>query len=357
MCKPTELSPANDSGGGSSIRARQLFFAAASFLLGVWAFIKVNSISGPAFEPIIAACTNPDISVEDFAEKTGYHYYDPKLGLGAFNVLVCLITQFLLELRETPPAGVLVWGGVIVSSLPVAVSNCVAAGRKGAKGPIRYPTVFGLLFQLLGISVIYPMLWVPCYIFSGSKPGVPVTSLRIGFATFMALPTTILTYFVFNADTDSYLWTASAGILGGPLLVMACLLIWTDKSCTMEASTKNITQSNRSITHAYNFMGIVSFMLWSCLINVAYNTYGLELDTMWKEIWAEANASVAFMTIDTGVLYLGVLLLIGYENGWKALKTFLLTPLLGPGAACCLALKGLENDSTSALLSKEKKEV
>lgn len=153
MCRTTESSPAANASGGivGSISARQLFFAGTSFILGVWAFIKVNSISGPAFEPILAACTNPDISAEDFATKTGYHSYEPKLGLGAFNVLVCLITQFLLELRETPPAGFLVWGGVIVVSLPVGLANSIAPGRKGARGPINYPTVFGLLFQLLGI--------------------------------------------------------------------------------------------------------------------------------------------------------------------------------------------------------------
>jgi hypothetical protein len=73
------------------------------------------------------------------------------------------------------------------------------------------------------------------------------------------------------------------------------------------------------------------------------------------EIWEEANASVAFMTIDTGVLYLGILIFIGYENAWKALKALFLTPLLGPGAACCIALKDLENES--AMLVGEKKEI
>lgn len=152
MRRATEPSSAVDASGGiGSISARQFFFASASFLLGVWAFIKVNSISGPAFEPIVAACTNPDISTEDFATKTGYHYYEPKLGLGAFNVLVCLITQFLLELRETPPAGFLVWGGVICVSLPITIANTVVPGRKGTRGPVNYPTVFGLLVQLLGL--------------------------------------------------------------------------------------------------------------------------------------------------------------------------------------------------------------
>ena len=57
--------------------------------------------------------------LDDFAQKTGYHSYEPMLGLGAFKLLVCLITQFLLELRETYPAGLLTWGGVVVVALPL----------------------------------------------------------------------------------------------------------------------------------------------------------------------------------------------------------------------------------------------
>ncbi|KAL7529426.1 hypothetical protein ACHAXR_002959 [Thalassiosira sp. AJA248-18] len=354
MSKPAiELSPA-----AASISARQIIYAITSFTLGAWAFYKVNSISGPAFEPILAACNNADyLSAEDFAAKSGYHYYEPKLGLGAFNVLVCLITQFLLELRETPPAGLLVWGGVVVVALPIAVANCVAAGRKGAKGPVRYPTIFGLLFQLLGISVVYPLLWVPSYIFSGSKLGVPATNLRIGFATSMALPTTILTYFVFGAPTESYTWTVSAGILGGPILAMSGLAIWTDKSSSLEASTQNIAKSSQAIQRAYSLLGFVAFVLWSCLVVVAFQSYGFSPGKLWSEIWVEAGPSVAFMTIDTGVLYIGTLLFVAFESEWKALKALSLTLFVGPGTALCMVLKELEWSATTALLAQKKKDV
>jgi len=69
------------------------------------------------------------------------------------------------------------------------------------------------------------MLWVPSYIFSNSKPGIPVTTTRIAFATFMAVPGIILTYFVFTADTDSYLWTASAGILVSTRKEQYCVIV------------------------------------------------------------------------------------------------------------------------------------
>ncbi|KAL7548239.1 hypothetical protein ACHAWF_011530 [Thalassiosira exigua] len=352
-CQPDDAMTSAAPGGA----ARSAAYAAASFLLGAWAFYEVNSISGPAFEPILAACTSPDYSsIEDFASKTGYHAYEPKLGLGAFNVLVCLITQFLLELRETPPAGLLVWGGVVVVSMPMALMNTLAAGRRGGRGPVRYPTIFGLLFQLFGISVIYPMLWTPSYVCSRSKLGVPATKARILFGTIFALPVSLLTFAVFYAPTDGYLWTCSAGILGGPLLAMGGIVLWWDKSHSLEAGPRDVEKSNLLVQRCYDVIGIASFAFWSYLVSVAYQTYGFAFDRLWRDIWAEAGPSVAFMTIDTGVLYLGILVLLAYESEKKALKALALTPLLGPGAACSVAFKELEGEAAAALIAESSSE-
>lgn len=90
----------------------------------------------PAFEPILAACTNPDYkeSMDEFVSKTGYHAYEPLVGLKIFEVLVCLITQFLHELRMTYPAGLLTWVGVILAAQPCAVLGIAEAGRNNARG-------------------------------------------------------------------------------------------------------------------------------------------------------------------------------------------------------------------------------
>jgi len=45
------------------------------------------------------------------------------------------------------------------------------------------------------------------------------------------------------------------------------------------------------------------------------------------------------------VLYLGALLYIAYHDEWKAVMTIVLTPFVGPGAACCRALVDLEGDA------------
>lgn len=338
---------------------RKISFASISFALGVWAFIKVNAVSGPVFEPIIASCSNPDISADEFASKTGYHEYEPKVGLGVFNILVCLITQFLLELRETHPAGVLVWGGVLMVSLPAALFAIFQPGRAGARGPIRYPTIIGLLYQLFGISIIFPLLWVPSYIWGGGKQGTPLTMYRINMAVPMCVPGVILTCIIFTAPTDSYLWTISAGTLGGPLLILPNLLMWTDGSSSLHPTAKNMKRSIDGVKNVCNITACVCFLGWAYLVKVAYEAYGTDLGAIWNDIWVDAGGSVAFMTVDTGVLHLALLLVIAYHSEVKAIKALVLTPLIGP-AAVCLAFKEIEIDAVADYLKEiegEKKKV
>jgi hypothetical protein len=342
--------PTNHTYSGAGIHTRDICYAIVSISLGSWAFVKVNSISGPAFEPILAACTNPEISVSDFSQKTGYHAYEPLLGLGVFNFLVCLITQFLLELRTTYPSGLLTWGGVVVVSLPLVLLQTLSAGRMGARGPVRFPTAIGLLSQLLGISVVFPLIYNPSYIYSLGGPGVPVTGFRIWGGALMASPIIVLSFLVFFASTESYVWTASAGVLGGPLLAMMGLALWTDESIAVEASPENISRSSGSVQRAYSVLALVSFVLWSFLVSVAYQSYGFRFNELWRDVWTEAGPSVAFMTIDTSVLYLGALLNIGYQCEWQAIKAIVITPFVGPGAACCMALKDVEKVAATALM-------
>ena len=326
-------------------RRRQIAYALTSFLLGVWAFIKVNAISGPVFEPIIAACTNPDIPIDEFASKTGYHAYEPRVGLGVLNVLVCLITQFLLELRETYPAGLLVWGGVMVVSLPTTVVSVTEAGRAGARGPIRYPMIMALLYQFIGVSVIFPMIWIPSFIFGEGKRGSPLTIFRNNMSAVMSLPITILTVLVFSTPTDSYLWMLCAGILGGPIVALSYLILFMDTaSSDLPATEKNVKNSSHAIKNVYKLLMAVGVVGWYFLVGVCYQSYGTSVGDLWKDIWVDANASVAFMTIDTGVLYLGLLIFIAYRSDeLKAAKALLLTPILGPATACCLVLKEIED--------------
>eukprot|EP00816_Leptocylindrus_hargravesii_P012609 CAMPEP_0196819856 /NCGR_PEP_ID=MMETSP1362-20130617/72574_1 /TAXON_ID=163516 /ORGANISM="Leptocylindrus danicus, Strain CCMP1856" /LENGTH=323 /DNA_ID=CAMNT_0042198499 /DNA_START=118 /DNA_END=1086 /DNA_ORIENTATION=+ len=320
----------------SDILSRQAGFALTSFLLGAWAFYKVNSVSGPAFEPIIAACSNPDYkeSMEDFVSKTGYHAYEPLVGLKVFEILVCLITQFLLELRDTYPAGVLTWTGVILAAQPAGVLGIVEAGRNGARGYIRYSVLHGLLAQLFGISVMFPLLWVPAYVL-GRGSG-PISTPRATAIIPMILPGTILTVAVFSLNTDSYGWTICAGMLGGPIIAMSPVFMWTDKPPTAATVTKEVVHGSiSSVQKAYTIVTILGTIVWIIAVYFVYDAYGSAgsfgaiIVKLWSDVWVDANASVAFMTIDTIVLYIAVLLAIAYQNFEKVAKALVLTPFMG----------------------------
>lgn len=338
----------------ATVGTRQVSYALVSFLLGVWTFIKVNEISGPAFEPILAACQNPEISAAEFASKTGYHEYDSRVGLGVFNLLVCLITQFLVELRDTYPAGLLVWCGVVVVAFPFMFLSTIESGRAGARGPIRYPVTIGILGQLFGISVTVPMIWIPSFIMGEGTRGSPVTSFRVFTAAVLALPAMVLTLIVFLAPTDSPLWTTSAGMLGGPILAMCGLVLFSDGSSSLTATEESAKNCSRNIQNVYKIFMPVGLVTWYILVAVAYQNYGLSIGNLWRGIWVDANASVAFMTIDTIVLHLAIILYIAYRSDeFKAVKALMLTFILGPAVANLLVLVEIERETKFDFVEKQ----
>jgi len=306
---------------------RKILFGVISVTIGILTFQKVSEISGPAFEPIIEACTNSDIPIEKFAAQTGYHDYEPKVGLGVFNVLVCIITQFLLELRETYPAGLLVWGSIIVVSFAASFILQFEAGREDAKrfSPIRFPIIVGLLFQLFGISVMFPLIWVPAYVF-GHGLG-PVSKLRLQCLIPQLLPGVILTGIVFISNTDSYLWTCAAGMLGGPILVLSPIIFWKNQN---PAQTKENSEATlRGIRTSTKFITPIATVMWYALVFVAFQVYG-SFGELWGGIWLNAGPSVRFMTVDAIILYVATLLWVTFHSEYVAFKALLLSLVIGP---------------------------
>ena len=320
--------------------SKQIGFALASIALGAWTFKTVNEISGPAFEPILAACSAASSqTMDEFVQETSYHAFEPAVGLGVFDVLVCLITQFLYELRQTHPAGLITWWGVILAAMPFGVVSVLEAGRAGAKGPIRYPLLVGLLSQLFGISVMVPLVWTPSYIYGRGQGGVSVT--RAWSSVPMMLPALILTALVFTTDTDSYLWTVCAGTLGGPGLAMVPIALWLDQPPALDNATA-LQRGTQAAVQAYRIgLPIATTIYWG-LVYVAYTTYGTNLVTLWDAVWTNANASVAFMTIDSLILFVAVVVYIAYRSVTAAVQALILSPVLGPGGACCWVMAQLE---------------
>jgi len=154
------------------------------------------------------------------------------------------------------------------------------------------------------------------------------------------------TAIVFLAPTDSQLWTTSAGCLGGPIVTFFAAVLFRDASTELVATKENTKATSDAAKKAYKVLGAVGIVFWYVMVAIAYQAYGFSAGDLWNDIWVAANPSVKFMTVDTGVLYLAILMYVAYRGGEsKAVKALLLATILGPAASCCLVLCEVEDET------------
>lgn len=339
-------------------RNKMAICSAVSAALGAWAFYKTQQVTGPMFEPILAACMNNKISVADFADQTGYHAYEPKLGFGVLGPFICIITQFVHQLVENYPAGFLMWSATMLTLAPVTVLINVEAGRHGAFGILRYPLVMGVLYQMLGVSVVFPLLWVPAYCY-GRSTGGAVSVTRAVLSLPLSMFCLALTILVFYLDPRSYLWTVCAGAMGGPLMaILAPMGLWLADQNAKQPTTKEVARYSHSVmAFVYGTVGGVALVGWIFLLSIAFNNYQTNILAFCADVWGpKANPSVVFMTIDAVILWLSLVVLIGFRDRKSALEALLLTPVFGPGGACALALAGIESNAGDETPMENKKD-
>lgn len=286
-------------------------------------------------EPILKSCSGDDAAADDIELVP----YEARLG-GAF---VCLITQFIYTLRQSSPAGFITWTTTILIAIPLGLLTAIEAGRSGAKGPVRYPTVIGLLAQFLGISVSFPVVWLPSYLLLGGSRTGAVPALRPYAAVYLMPPSVVLTYLIFNLDTSTYPWTLSAGLLGGPPLAMVTLLLWRLKPKPAEAVTpRDVSRGAVASANCYLIASFVAFCMWVTVLKEILTEYGLSLDAMKDGMWYSANGAVRFMVIDAGVLFASALCYVASVDPVDAVASALISPVIGPGASLGLMLWGHE---------------
>ena len=332
---------------------KKALFTTASIALGIYAQIHKMHITGPIFDPILNACSTQHYeSVSEFAQATGYQPYEPLAGMGIFTPIVCVVTQFMYQLRDIYPGGYITWGLAVVGVFPLSIIMTVEGGRGDARGLIRYPICFGIISQFLGMSVSVPLLWVPAYIWGGGEG--PVSSTRMYLGVVMALPAVIFSAIVFSVDTDAYLWRLSAGILGGPALaVVSGFAVWFDVPPNKESNSASVKHI-KATKQTYGFMTLVSLVGWSAILHLTYASYGFDVTRIWKAIFTEAEAGVAFLTIDYILIYVGVIFgFLAYQSWSTAMWSLLTLPILGP-AAVTIAAEKLELSASEKILEKAK---
>lgn len=321
---------------------RKYTFAAASIVLGLGAFLTLQ-FAMTEMQIVVDACRAAPGNMKAF--EATYHPYEPWLG----GPMTCLWTQFGYDLVVNFPAGFLVWGTTMTCVMPFMVALVVEAGRSGAKGLLRWPSIILFLGQALGYCVVFPTLWIPSYIL-GRSTGLrgSVSSARGKAALALALPHLILTALVFLIKPDKHFWTIAAGILFGPVLGFFPAIAW-----SMDPPTKPHVKDLHMILRAYSIAGGAAFTLWCIIVFVAFSHYGFEYKDLIQDIWTQANPSVAFMTVDMIGVYSSLLLYIAYCSPLKAMEALLHTLFFGPGAACAAIMAEMEMDRVPTELLKK----
>lgn len=328
-------------------RKRDVFCAVLSALIGAWALYKTQTESKSTMDPIIAACTGGESSYELVP-------HEPLFG----GPMACILTQFVYRLVTNSPPGLIVWVATIITSLPITILMYVEAGRSGAKGLVRYPTLLTVVSVLVAVSVSFPLLWVPGFLLLGGSKTGAVMPKRAYASLYLTIPMAALTYFVFAIDTSKYEWTALTGLLGGPILVLAPLLLWGMEYKEANVTPKQVAQGAIASSRAYVVSSLIAFGFWIATVRIIYEAYGVDVTAMWNALWVTADPCVKFMAVDATGLFLGALLYIASIDPIDALAALLLSPGLGPGAACGLMLWGHERVRTEkavAIMNQQKK--
>jgi len=130
-------------------------------------------------------------------------------------------------------------------------------------------------------------------------------------------------------------------VFSGALLWPVTPIAITESSSS--SSLQLLEKCSKATQNAYHLSAAIAFGGYLFLVSVAYSKYGTNLFDLWDAIWTNANASVAFMTVDMIVLYVSILSYIAYQSVSKVFKAVLLTPFVGPAAAS-LVLAELEQE-------------
>jgi len=124
---------------------------------------------------------------------------------------------------------------------------------------------------------------------------------------------------------------------------------WFDSPPAMD-DVKAIEQGEKAAAFAFRAATPVTALAYFYFVYLAYSSFGSPA-AVWQALWTDANASVAFMTIDTLILYVGVCIYIAFRSWPAFFKTLLLSPLIGPAAACW-TLAEVEEDTPRAAQCK-----
>lgn len=334
---------------------RDYFFLGLSIALGVVNGYKLHDAAGDWIQTMSELC---DGSINDSSSTTPLQ---PYLQWGIFDSFVCSLTQMFYEIAIQNPGGKMVLISTFTTYMPVLILMAYEAGRPTAKAFVKYPMIVALIAQFIGISLAFPLFWIPSYIASGGSSGGGnggrgnLSMHRIYLSLLPPMVYMTFGLLVSFVPPTTFLWTFSAGILGGPIIVLTFLPLWlfsNDQNASQDNNNEKKKTNSQSAhsTLPYAACGFVCFFIWLWMVTlVILPQLGFSPIAIYQEVWGNAGPTVKFFTLDALVLWLSTILVIAYEKSSAAWEVIGATCLFGPGAAISLILAGLQVDDDDDL--------
>ncbi len=182
-----------------------------------------------------------------------------------------------------------------------------------------------------------PLVWAPLTIWlsnNGSEaPGFRTIHFAIHWIS--NLFAVVLSFLCFTVDTQTYNWTWSAGMTGGPMLFLVSIF----HSFVPNSSSGN---SKLLVIRSYQVCFLSGLATWWYSCWTLYQDFGpLVLTTAF---WT-SHYAIYFMVVDSLGVFLAFWLVMLHKCPADALVTAFLTPVVGPGAALAIGnLRSLQNE-------------
>ncbi|KAJ3028107.1 hypothetical protein HDV00_010628 [Rhizophlyctis rosea] len=238
-------------------------------------------------------------------------------------------------------------------ALPVLAIFAIESARSSARWFVSWFAPHALLFQIFGIGVTTPLLWLPSWIltYTGSRPfaPVPVPVVKAISAALLTVSVIILGLFLTANGvvlptplTFNHLVTA---FQSAPILIPLILIATKYLTPTAPPTKTSIHASSSAIQSLYTTLGIslIPFHIYSLysIFGIVYGAGPKYPAQGWDDIKATILDPQTPSQVSAHVFFSGFVALLGSvvvwvwsEEGWEhALGLLQLTIKTGPGAA------------------------
>ncbi|RUS24200.1 hypothetical protein BC938DRAFT_473956 [Jimgerdemannia flammicorona] len=299
----------------------------------------------PWLEPTETACKNPDLA----AEQGLRNYY---IGVGPIDEFLCWIVPFFQNTLKLP-AGFAVHAYVLtLANAFMGIASVEGARVSLSKTIISWVAFFGVFGQLIGISIVVPLFWIPIYAYKTSNPSAlnnsvsPARALAIPLSLFLGV--VIIQYNIFYPIS----FRAQQNIIGIFMLAPAIptLVSYVLTPLVALVTPASLSESRAAVRATHTTMALGNFAIHLYLVaylrehGAGWAAFRDIIDVpsvlvpssrIFTDPKEQANVLCShFLLVDLVALTIAMVYWIGLESGVvPALATLAASFVVSPGVA------------------------